>query len=309
MTRKPLSRFPLLHSGDLAKLRDAVDGMTNYGHAVTRVSHHSQARYGVVNGVQVNSVSLAYVSYATPAKVFAPPTGDLIVVVIPLGRMHVEVAGTGRMMTKSFILPSAVPTRMTPDPEAGALVGAVPTEIIIEILEASFGTSFALDLDLSSSSPVTVNAEHALRRSWLTQAWQDERPDADHLLESLTVGLGTATRYRRNASSTVQSLPPYLLATVQYLRSHFADSINLSDLSSTMGISARQLQIAFRMHMGLTPNEYLRNVRLDAAHSLLRSSNAKRVADVAVEVGIPHLGRFARYFTRRFGVRPSELGR
>lgn len=307
MMRHPLSRFPVAHSGDVAKLRDAVDGMTDYGHAVTRSSRQRSSIHGVVNGVQLDNVSLAYVAYSTPVSVFAPPTGNLLVVVVPLGPMYVEVAGTRHKMTQAFMLPSLESTTMIPDPSAGALVGAVSTKFVLESLETTFGSQLLFEIDLSRPRPIALSAENALRRNWLTQAHAEDGPNADDLLDSLTIGLGPATRYWKAENLTAQHLPSYVLAAVQYLRHNYTTHINLTELSRVVGISSRQLQLAFRAHVGTTANEYLRNIRLDKAYTLLESSKASRVADVAVEVGIPHLGRFAQYFTRRFGILPSEL--
>lgn len=306
--RYPLSHFPLAHSGELGKLRDAVDGMTDYGHAVSQSSRRSSSLQGVVNGVRLQDISLAYVAYSTPVSVFAPPTGDLVVVVIPLGPMFVEAAGTRRRMTESFILPTVESITMLPDPTAGALVGAVSIDVLTELLATTFGHRLQFELDLTQAHPVLLTGELAVRRSWLTQAQDRQRPDATDMLDALAVGLIDVSKYGLADDAKEQQLPAYVLSTAQYLRTHFSEHISLTDVSSKIGISSRQLQLAFRVHLGMTPNEYLRALRLDQALKLLTSVNPPSIADIAVAVGIPHLGRFAQYFTQRYGVRPSDYG-
>jgi transcriptional regulator GlxA family with amidase domain len=71
------------------------------------------------------------------------------------------------------------------------------------------------------------------------------------------------------------------------------------------GVSARRLQEAFREHLGTTPMEYLRSVRLDRVHAELRCG-AGGVTETAHRWGFTHLGRFAAAYRERFGVLPSE---
>lgn len=304
----PLGRFPIAHSNDLGKLRDAVDGMTAYEHAVSQSSRQTSSLAGVVNGVQLQGLSLAYVAYSTPVTVFAPATDRRVVVVIPLGPMEVEAAGTRRRMTESFILPSVGSARMLPDPFAGALVGAVSVDLLTDLLTTTFCDRLQFDLELMQPHPLPLNGERALRRSWLTQAQNDERLDSTDMLDALAVGLINVSKYRLHYGGTRHQLPSYVLSAAQYFRLHFAEPINLAQLSHRIGISSRQLQLAFRAHLGVTPKAYLRELRLEHAMNLLASTNPPAIADIAMAVGMPHLGRFAQYFTQRFGIRPSEYG-
>jgi transcriptional regulator GlxA family with amidase domain len=79
----------------------------------------------------------------------------------------------------------------------------------------------------------------------------------------------------------------------------------VGDLARVAGVSARRLQEAFREHLGTTPMEYLRSVRLDRVHAELRSG-AGGVTETAHRWGFTHLGRFAAAYRERFGVLPSE---
>ncbi|WP_425570639.1 helix-turn-helix transcriptional regulator [Pseudonocardia adelaidensis] len=82
----------------------------------------------------------------------------------------------------------------------------------------------------------------------------------------------------------------------------------IADLARVAGVSARRLQEAFREHVGSTPMEYLRSVRLDRVHEELRAG-AVGVTETAYRWGFTHPGRFARAYRQRFGVLPSETAR
>lgn len=81
-------------------------------------------------------------------------------------------------------------------------------------------------------------------------------------------------------------------------------SYTLGDLCAIAGVSARQLQYAFRDSTGVTPLEYLRQARLDWARSLLLTKTLP-VSEVAMQCGFNHLGKFAKYYQDRFGESPS----
>ncbi|WZB66706.1 helix-turn-helix domain-containing protein [Achromobacter xylosoxidans] len=53
----------------------------------------------------------------------------------------------------------------------------------------------------------------------------------------------------------------------------------------------------------------LRVLRLDAAREKLQQGACESVTEVAVSVGISHLGRFSEYYRDRFGELPAKLSR
>ena len=73
-------------------------------------------------------------------------------------------------------------------------------------------------------------------------------------------------------------------------------------------ISVRSLQEGFRSHLGVSPTEYLRVIRLRRAHeSLLESDHTEvTVASIAYHWGFTNLGRFAAAHAQRYGELPSE---
>ncbi|CAM3525258.1 AraC family transcriptional regulator [Tsukamurella ocularis] len=83
-----------------------------------------------------------------------------------------------------------------------------------------------------------------------------------------------------------------------------------ADMAEAAGVSVRRLQEGFRLYVGVSPREYLLDVRLDRAHhDLVRASPMDTVADVAMRWGFHHTGRFAAAYRRRYGVAPSATRR
>nr|WP_228514682.1 helix-turn-helix domain-containing protein [Frondihabitans sp. VKM Ac-2883] len=112
------------------------------------------------------------------------------------------------------------------------------------------------------------------------------------------------------------ALPPGLLiprnahvrTAVEYIHEHPHLPITTTDLARIANVSLRTLQETFQRLLGMTPNAYLRQVRLDRIHhKLLAAEPAGTViADVARTWGFNHPGRFAAAYTARFGCYPRD---
>lgn len=310
MAESFLSDHPVIHAADAGRLRDAVDGLTGYDHAVVDAMGLVGRPRGTVNGLRIGELSLVFVAYAAQVRVFAPPTRDQVVLVVPLGPMRVETAGRVTLLDQPFVLSGVAETTMLPDPFAGALVGAIHVSEMTALLREGFGAEREFAVDLAQARPIPVNAGAALRRVWSAFA-RDPGGDASLLLDRLAIGLAPFVSYG-SGESLVGGPPAYLTEAVRLLRRRLAEPDSLVGLADTVGIGTRQLQLAFQAHLGRTAQEYLRDARLDRAWSLLRAAGGTAggqvtVAQVAAEVGIPHSGRFSRYFAERFGLRPSDL--
>ncbi|MDN7179401.1 helix-turn-helix domain-containing protein [Caballeronia sp. SEWSISQ10-4 2] len=84
--------------------------------------------------------------------------------------------------------------------------------------------------------------------------------------------------------------------------------ITVLDLCRALRCSRRTLQTSFQRIANVTPVEYLRSIRLNAVHRLLRSTSANDllVGDAAARWGFTHLGYFAREYRDLFGELPSQ---
>ncbi|TIC80053.1 AraC family transcriptional regulator [Nocardioides sp. GY 10127] len=85
----------------------------------------------------------------------------------------------------------------------------------------------------------------------------------------------------------------------------------LALLSARTGVSGRSLQIGFREKRGCSPMTFVRERRLELAHERLLDPDYAHlgIGDVALGVGIVHLGRFAADHRNRYGVSSSQLRR
>ena len=101
--------------------------------------------------------------------------------------------------------------------------------------------------------------------------------------------------------------PYYVRMAEEYMRCHHLEGMNLTTVSKVCGISGRSLQLGFRKHRGMSPTEFSKIQRLDAARrDLMAYDMAGNVTKIAMKWGFSHLGRFAEDYRKRFYELPSE---
>ena len=81
---------------------------------------------------------------------------------------------------------------------------------------------------------------------------------------------------------------------------------NLSRLSGQLFISERQLHRRIKNLTGLTPNKYIREIKLQKARTLLEERACSTVSEVSYAVGFNKSDYFSKVFQERFGKLPSS---
>ncbi|MDX1590191.1 MAG: AraC family transcriptional regulator [Oleiphilaceae bacterium] len=92
------------------------------------------------------------------------------------------------------------------------------------------------------------------------------------------------------------------LATA-YLDEHFQQPASLAGLAGVAHLSVRQLSELFRQQVGMTPQQYLTEKRMQRAWQLLETSPLS-IQAIAEQVGYTSLAAFSDRFRRHFGQSP-----
>lgn len=96
----------------------------------------------------------------------------------------------------------------------------------------------------------------------------------------------------------------------QYIDEHLPNKITLQHLTAVTNYSERSIQLIFQKHFQQTPFEYIEEQRLLKAKALIEShGQSKKLAAIAHDVGLSHIGRFSVRFKKRFGLSPSILAK
>ena len=83
-------------------------------------------------------------------------------------------------------------------------------------------------------------------------------------------------------------------------------NFNAEFLSDKMALSRRQLHRKLKQLTGLSPSQYLKEARLQAARILLENQTYPIVKSVCYEVGLRDVKYFSQQFKKRFGRLPSD---
>ncbi|MGU7783050.1 anthranilate 1,2-dioxygenase regulatory protein AndR [Burkholderia sp. PU8-34] len=101
--------------------------------------------------------------------------------------------------------------------------------------------------------------------------------------------------------------PGFVRRAQEFVAAHYAQPLQLADIVGAAGVPERTLRDAFIQFRGMSPMQYLRHARLEHARDLLRAAGSeRRIADIALDCGFTHLGRFAIAYRETFGELPSE---
>lgn len=121
--------------------------------------------------------------------------------------------------------------------------------------------------------------------------------------------IGTATVYWR-AQRKMMAANWYdpVRKAVTYLNDHYAESVSVDDLARIAHYSPAQFRRLFKGLMQMSPSDYIANVRVNAAKTLLRTTD-RRISDIAADTGFFDHSHFIRVFSRIVGKTPARYRR
>ncbi len=114
---------------------------------------------------------------------------------------------------------------------------------------------------------------------------------------------GTTTQDQHDAH------PGTLRRAIEFIEANPDTDVSVADIARAAYVTPRALQLAFRRHLGTTPTDYLRRVRLDHAHHDLAQASpgdGTTVTSVACRWGFPSPSRFTRHYRAAYGITPSD---
>lgn len=148
-------------------------------------------------------------------------------------------------------------------------------------------------------SPLLVRACARLGRS-PSRAWEEISVE----LAGIALQLAQGEPAREPAASTVSRVTRVVRRIERDLDSHSC----LADLAKEAGLSLYHFLRTFEQLTGVTPHQYVRRIRLQAAAAQLVCSET-RVLDVALDCGFGDVSNFNHAFREEFGVSPRQFRR
>ena len=97
-----------------------------------------------------------------------------------------------------------------------------------------------------------------------------------------------------------------MVEILQYIQTHFSDSINLKDLSKKYFLSESALSRMFKKETGQNFVEYLRNIRLEKVRQQLLYTD-KKITEIAFESGFSDISALNKNFKKVYGISPGNF--
>ena len=93
---------------------------------------------------------------------------------------------------------------------------------------------------------------------------------------------------------------------ITYISQHYMNSISLVDVAESVHLNEEYFSRLFKKEVGINFTDYLLNLRMEKAHSLLMTTDLK-IASVAEKVGISDSKYFSLLFKKTFDQTPSQV--
>ena len=122
---------------------------------------------------------------------------------------------------------------------------------------------------------------------------------AVHLLRNYTEARPAAARFTGGLSGR------RLRRVTDYISEHYGGDVSLAELAAEAGVSPFHFAREFKRATGLAPHQYLIEVRIERAKSLL-AGNEMPLAQVSLSAGFSSQSHFTRLFRRHTGTTPKS---
>ncbi|MDY7010410.1 MAG: AraC family transcriptional regulator [Planctomycetota bacterium] len=120
-------------------------------------------------------------------------------------------------------------------------------------------------------------------------------------------GAGRKKTGKPSKTDSVKDLPMYVQVAQDFIHANYYTQIGMNDIAHAAHMSVDYFGRHFKASTGVTPIQYLLNVRMEAARELILTD--LKVSDIARMVGIEDPYYFSRVFRRANGLPPLQYRR
>jgi AraC family transcriptional regulator len=208
--------------------------------------------------------------------------------------------------------PAGIPIRWEWKSKLNFLVMTLAPDFLDRVALGTFGPA-AVPVQLwhedGRHDPLINNVAAALLRELLAR---DAATQA--FIESLATVLSVhlIRHYAQSPHTTPESAPVHraVAAAVEFIREHYAQEVTLAEMAKAAGISPFHLTRIFKKAIGMSPHQYLIEVRVHSANALLAAgAEHPSLAEVAAAVGFSDQSHLTRQFKRILGTTPKKARR
>lgn len=141
-------------------------------------------------------------------------------------------------------------------------------------------------------------AEHIFRSLGATDEWMHGREY--YISGKILEFLATIDRADTGASHKT-----FVDRAAGYIHKNYTRPITIEGLADSLNVSHSYFSTIFRQQMGVSPHQFLMDVRLENAAALM-SEHGFSVSEAALSVGYGNVYNFSKMFKKKYGVSPSR---
>lgn len=90
---------------------------------------------------------------------------------------------------------------------------------------------------------------------------------------------------------------------IKFMKENYASPISIKEISMNLNMSEANFSNSFKKIIGITPKEYLTNLRILSAKDMLKE---KTVTEVAYDLGYENISHFINLFKTKYGITPKQ---
>ena len=105
-------------------------------------------------------------------------------------------------------------------------------------------------------------------------------------------------------ASLFDFVEPWKIDIMEFMEKNYMNELSMKEMAYYTGRSLSTFKRDFSHYSQLTPQKWLIQRRLKAAHELIRKGG-KRVSEICYDVGFKNLSHFSRIYKEYFGVAPT----
>ncbi|WP_417747002.1 helix-turn-helix domain-containing protein [Rosistilla oblonga] len=95
-----------------------------------------------------------------------------------------------------------------------------------------------------------------------------------------------------------------LLPAARHIEQHYCEPIVMSEMAKLAGLSSTHFNRRFQQLLRMSPTQYLRSIRIQAAQRLLTTSS-RTLAEIALDVGYTDQSHLTKRFRETTGITPA----
>lgn len=97
----------------------------------------------------------------------------------------------------------------------------------------------------------------------------------------------------------------YIDKALNFMHSNYANKITIQEIANSLGLNRKYFCTIFSKQIGVSPSEYLINLRLNKAAELM-TTYQESPTTAAMSVGYDDIYHFSKIFKKHFGLSPRE---